>query len=97
MSRRGGRTPTCTPADARARLAHARKFLEAAELGRDRGTGQPGVGERRGVDAAKQLRRLLSVKDAAQYGFIHVSSSELRSVLRQAQALVDVGERSLLR
>lgn len=32
MSRRGGRTQECTPAHARARLTHARKFLEAAEL-----------------------------------------------------------------
>ena len=50
-----------------------------------------------GAAAAKQLRRLLSAEDSAQYGFIHVSSSELRAVTRQAQALVDFAQRVLLR
>ena len=43
---------------------------------------------RRGRDAAKDLRRLLDLKDAAQYGVIHVSAAELRSALRRARALV---------
>ncbi|MBB4662070.1 hypothetical protein [Conexibacter arvalis] len=47
--------------------------------------------------AAKRLRRLLNLKDAAQYGFIHVSGAELRAVLRQAEALVDFARRVLLR
>jgi hypothetical protein len=42
----------------------------------------------RGRDAAKDLRRLLDLKDAAQYGVIHVSATELRSALRRASALV---------
>ena len=50
-----------------------------------------------GREAAGQLRRLLNVKDAAQYGFIHVSGSELRGVLRQAHALVDFAQRVLSR
>lgn len=50
-----------------------------------------------GADAAKQLRRLLNLKDAAQYGFIHVSAAELRSVLRHAQHLLDFAEQVLRR
>lgn len=42
----------------------------------------------RGRDAAKDLRRLLDLKDAAQYGVIHVSATELRSALRRARTLV---------
>jgi hypothetical protein len=42
----------------------------------------------KGRDAAKDLRRLLDLKDAAQYGVIHVSATELRSALRRARALV---------
>jgi hypothetical protein len=139
MSRRPGRTQTCTAADARTRLAHARKFLEAAELvsmeeldnpesvnvaaslavlagiaaadaaccaalgrrsrGQDHRAAEVLVAEvlPNGREAAGQLRRLLNVKDAAQYGFIHVSGSELRGVLRQAHALVDFAQRVLSR
>jgi hypothetical protein len=139
MSGRSGRTQECARADARARLKHATKFLEAADLvateepdspesanvaaslavlagiaasdaaccaalgrrsrGQDHREAERLLAEvaHGGADAAKQLRRLLNVKDAAQYGFIHVSSSELRAVLRQAQALVDFGQRALLR
>ncbi len=42
----------------------------------------------KGRDAAKDLRRLLDLKDAAQYGVIHVSATELRPALRRARALV---------
>jgi hypothetical protein len=42
----------------------------------------------KGRDAAKDLRRLLDLKDAAQYGVIHVSAAELRSARRRARALV---------
>ena len=42
----------------------------------------------RGRDAAKDLRRLLDLKDAARYGVIHVSAPELRSALRRARTLV---------
>ena len=42
-----------------------------------------------GRDAAKDLRRLLDLKDAAQYGVMHVSATELRSALRRARALLN--------
>lgn len=42
----------------------------------------------KGRDAAKDLRRLLDLKDAAQYGVMHVGAPELRSALRRAGALV---------
>jgi len=42
-----------------------------------------------GPKAAKALRRLLSLKDEAQYGFFDIGSRDLQSATRQAQALVD--------
>lgn len=45
-----------------------------------------------GLAAARQLRRLLNVKDAAQYGFINLSGAELRGVLRQATHLLTFAE-----
>jgi len=42
-----------------------------------------------GPRAAKALRRLLSRKDEAHYGFFDIASQDLRSATRQAQALVD--------
>jgi len=50
-----------------------------------------------GPDAAKQLRRLLNLKDTAQYGFIHVGSGDLRAVLRDAKALIDFADEVLRR
>jgi hypothetical protein len=41
-----------------------------------------------GAGAARQLARLLSVKDQAQYGFEDVSGQKLVAALRQAQALL---------
>jgi len=41
-----------------------------------------------GRDAAKKLRRLLDLKDTANYGVIHISATDLRSALRQAAGLV---------
>jgi hypothetical protein len=131
MSGRGAtRTQPCSIAQARTRLAHARKFLEVAELvageagdveyasaaaalavlagiaasdaaccvalGR-RSRGQdhlqavelveqvaPG-----GAQAAKALRRLLSLKDEAHYGLFDVGGQDLQAALRQAKTLVD--------
>lgn len=48
-----------------------------------------------GATAVKDLRRLLDVKDAAQYGVFAVSASELRSALRAARRLVEVAERNV--
>jgi hypothetical protein len=39
-------------------------------------------------DAANALRRLLDMKDTAQYGFIYVSGQNLKAALRQARVLV---------
>jgi hypothetical protein len=129
MPRPAGRTQACGRPQATARLAHARKFLDAAELiatdinsdeanasvaaslavRPDRSLRRrllrqawttvslPGPPRRRalsdeivpaGRDAAKELRRLLDLKDAAQYGVMHVSATELRSALRRARSLV---------
>jgi hypothetical protein len=41
-----------------------------------------------GNQAANALRRLLNLKDEAQYGFFDVGGQNLRAALRQAEALV---------
>lgn len=40
-------------------------------------------------DAANALRRLLDLKDTAQYGLIHVSKQSLKAALRQAAVVVE--------
>jgi len=50
-----------------------------------------------GRAASNALRRLLTTKDTAQYSFLHVSRSDLISVLRQAQVLVDIAKSSMQR
>jgi hypothetical protein len=45
-----------------------------------------------GPDAAKQLERLLGLKDQAQYGFDQVGGQSLVASLRQARALVAMAE-----
>jgi len=42
-----------------------------------------------GPKAAKSLRRLLSLKDEAQYGFFDVGGRDLQAAIRQAKTLVD--------
>lgn len=128
--RHAGRTQVCGRPQAKTRLAHARKFLDAAELiatdidaddanasvaaslavlagiaasdaaccarlGRRSRSQDHHDAERLlaeiipgGRDAAKELRRLLDLKDAAQYGVLHVSAAELRSGLRRAHSLL---------
>jgi hypothetical protein len=137
--RRTGRTQSCSAAAARTRLAHARKFFEAAELVAMEEPDTPesasvaaslavlagiaacdaaccaALGRRSrsqdhhdaeallddiapgGAQAAKQLRRLLNLKDTAQYGLIHVGRQDLRAVLRQSRALLDFAEQVLRR
>ena len=136
-SRTTTRTQPCDERDAKARLGHARRFLDVAQLcageGDDleysrasaalavlagiaasdaaccralarRARGQdhreaielvenvePG-----GKDAAKALRRLLALKDEAQYGLFDVSGSNLKAATRQAEALVDFASQVLL-
>jgi hypothetical protein len=45
-----------------------------------------------GADAAKQLERLLGVKDQAQYGFEDIGGQRLAAAQRQARALVAFAE-----
>jgi hypothetical protein len=46
-----------------------------------------------GKRAASQLRQLIDLKDAAHYGFLSISASQLRRSLRQAAHLVEFAER----
>jgi hypothetical protein len=48
-----------------------------------------------GADAAKQLERLLGLKDQAQYGFEDVGGQKLSAALHQARALLAFAERVL--
>lgn len=48
----------------------------------------PGGGKR----AGRQLRRLIDLKDSAQYGFINVSAPQVRGCLRQARHLTEFAE-----
>jgi hypothetical protein len=45
-----------------------------------------------GKRAASQLRQLIDMKDAAHYGFISVSTSQLKRALRQARHLVEFAD-----
>jgi hypothetical protein len=48
-----------------------------------------------GPEAAKQLERLLGLKDQAQYGLEDISGQKLLTARRQAKALVGFAERAL--
>jgi hypothetical protein len=50
-----------------------------------------------GPDAARQLQRLLDIKDASQYGFADVGGRRLLAAQRQAAALVAFAEQALRR
>lgn len=45
-----------------------------------------------GKRAAGQLRQLIDLKDTAHYGFINVTTAELKRSLRQAQRLVEFAD-----
>lgn len=134
MRRRGEglRARDCTSADARKRLADARKYLEIAELAASANDDEAGnayagnavlagiaaadaaccqnLGEssrgqdhhdaadflRRvspgGAQAAKDFERLIAIKNKAHYGFIHVSSPDIKAAIRQARKLVSFAE-----
>lgn len=120
------------------RLAHARKFLEVAELcavedqnpesatvaaslavlagiaaadaaccaalglrarGQDHHDAEKHLGqvEPGGPEAARALKRLLDLKDTAQYGLIHLGGEKLRIALRQASVLVQFAAAVLMR
>lgn len=42
-----------------------------------------------GAEAATWLRRLIDLKDTAQYGILYVSRDDLKVAMRQAERLVD--------
>lgn len=48
-----------------------------------------------GKQAAGHLRQLINLKDTAHYGFISVTTPQLKRSLRQARQLVDFAERAL--
>jgi hypothetical protein len=50
-----------------------------------------------GKRAAGQLRKLITLKDAAHYGFISVTAPQLKQSIRQAQQLVEFAETVLRR
>jgi hypothetical protein len=50
-----------------------------------------------GTAAAKQFRRLIGLKDAAQYGFDDISGQALVAAQRQARSLVEFAERMVAR
>ncbi|MBA3866982.1 MAG: hypothetical protein H0X42_11680 [Solirubrobacterales bacterium] len=45
-----------------------------------------------GKKAAGQLRQLIDIKDTAHYGFISVTTAQLKRALRQAQHLIHFAE-----
>ena len=69
-------------------------LLAPAREDADRAAGRSEPG---GEDAAKALRRLLELKDQAQYGFFDVSGNKVRAALRQAKLLVEFAEQTLRR
>lgn len=48
-----------------------------------------------GPEAAKNLRRLLNLKEASQYGAKQLSEADRRGAIRQAGALVRFADRAL--
>ncbi len=46
-----------------------------------------------GEEAAERLRRLLAIKDEAQYGFVPLGATRIRRALRDATALTAFAER----
>jgi hypothetical protein len=71
------------------RRSRSQSHLDAALL---LGDIEPG-----GKEAANALRRLLSVKDKANYGIESVSSRQLDLAIRQANNLVELAEELLRR
>ena len=50
-----------------------------------------------GVQAANWLRRLIDLKDTAQYGIIYVSRDDLKVAMRQAEKLVEFADEVIRR
>jgi hypothetical protein len=131
------RVQRCGAAEARSKLAHAKKFLETAELVKDepgpefssvaaslavlagiaasdaaacKALGQRSRSENHhdaerlleqiapgGRAAANALRRLINLKDDAQYGFISLGGADLIRAMRKAEALVAFADEVLRR
>ncbi len=131
-----GRTQACEREQARIRLAHARAFLDAADLIGDvddlagpnvaaalavlagiaaadaacclaigrRSRGQDhreaigllGQVEPDGAALARDLARLLDIKDGAHYGMVYVTHQKATAAIRQARRLLDAAERLAL-
>lgn len=96
MASRKSRSQRCGAPEARRRLAHARSFLELRRRSRSDNHHDaetlleaitPG-----GKRAASNLRQLITLKDAAQYGFINITAAQLKRCLRQAESLVDFAD-----
>ena len=51
----------------------------------------------KGSDASSALKRLIAIKDKAQYGIDDISGQALASALRQAQSLVAFADNVLQR
>lgn len=81
------RSQPCGEADARSRFQAAQKFLEVAMLLEEIADG--------GKEAAKALRRLIDIKDSAQYGMTHLSRDQLKVAMRQAELLVKFSSEQL--
>jgi hypothetical protein len=71
------------------RRSRSQDHRDAAELVRRVNPG--------GADAARQLERLLALKDQAQYGFEDIGGQRLNAAGRQARALVAFAETALNR
>jgi hypothetical protein len=132
-----GRTQPCDRAQAGIRLAHARAFLDAADLigevdddlagpnvaaalavlagiaaadaacclavgrrprGQDHREAIRLVGqvEPGGPALARDLARLLDIKDGAHYGMVYVTHQKATAAIRQARRLVDAADRLAL-
>lgn len=50
-----------------------------------------------GADAAKQLERLLTLEDEAQYGFTDLTTQKLQQAVRRAKALLAHAENVMRR
>jgi len=139
MARGRKRAQACGGDQARQRLAHAKSFLDVAELTADvddpsleYGSVAASVAILAGIAAADaaccqvlgrrsrsddhhhaeallleitpggkraagQLRKLITLKDAAHYGFVSMSTPQLKQSIRQARQLVEFAENALLR
>ncbi|NIZ90047.1 hypothetical protein [Kineococcus rubinsiae] len=98
-----GRTSDCSPSEGRVRLEQARAFLEVAELVLDEaddGLATPQAVELLatvlpdGPSMAKDLRRLLEIKDQAHYAATMISGPRAEQAAQWARRLYDLAVRA---